>query len=93
MGELLLPLRRVHSLTWDEVDSLFAGQDVRRQKDMVGFRRLSTQLYNLMPSEKTGPLTAEQFLPLPAVDGPKPKVAVVTRSQRMKDKYGDKLES
>lgn len=92
LGELLLAPWRLRQLTWDELDSLLAGQDVRRQKDMVAFRLIALQVYNAL-AEK--PLKPHEYLRLPAVDAaathsPKPDAGWL---ERMRAKHGDKLEA
>lgn len=80
LGELLLPPERLQRLAWDELDCILAGQEVARQKALVPARLLATQLYNLLPDEKLGPLTPERFLPLWAIDPPAKPAAVPTES-------------
>jgi hypothetical protein len=69
---------------------------VRRQKDLIGFRLLATQEYNLAV-EKKDRLTPEAYLRLPAVDGlaggapSAPKVNAAWLA-RMKEKHGENLE-
>lgn len=41
------------------------GYERRRQRELEGMRRISTQIYNLTASE---PLTDAEFLPLPLID-------------------------
>lgn len=70
LGELLLKPKRLRRLAWDELDALYAGQRIRQERELVGFRQLATQLYNLFPDEKLGVLTPAQYLPLPLIDPP-----------------------
>lgn len=95
LGELLLPPVRLRQLTWDELDSLYAGQDVRRQKDLVGFRMVAAQAYNLAVEAKDR-LAESAYLPLPSIDRPAPVAATPERASwqaRMKERFGDLLEA
>lgn len=67
LGELALPPYRLATLTWDQLDVMLAGQDVRRQKDLVGIRKLATLQFNLAVEAKDR-LSEEAFMALPAVD-------------------------
>jgi hypothetical protein len=69
---------------------------VRRQKDLVGFRKVVAMQYNLAVEPKDR-LSEEALVPLQAVDGPatKPTPAKAVSSAwlaRMKEKHGDNLE-
>lgn len=78
-------------MTWDELDSLQAGQEVRRQKDLVGHRWVATLVRNALAKD---PLSEPAYIPLPAVDAPKRPAAPAINSEyqaRMKEKYGDLL--
>jgi hypothetical protein len=71
---------------------MLAGQDARRQKDLVGFRLIASQVYNMLADKALKP---HEYLPLPAID----QLNSVVRQpnaewrRRMQEKYGDKLEA
>lgn len=96
VGECLL-FDRLRTLTWDQLDLLQAGQDVRRQKDLAAIRLLAAQDYNLAV-EKQDRLAPKHYLWLPAVDGPRqqqitqPNPGHADWKARMKEKYGDLME-
>lgn len=91
-GELLKP-KWLKRLTWDSLDTLLAGQEVRRQKDLEGFRLVAVQAYNLVAEPGLSP---KDYLHLPAVDGELKVLGGPKRDawkERMKQRYGDKLEA
>lgn len=89
---MLLPPVRLQHLTWEELDSLLIGQDVRRQKDLAGFRLIAVQVHNMLAEKGLKP---HEYLPLPAVDGNLVQAKPANKEwlTRMKQKYGDKLEA
>jgi hypothetical protein len=67
LGELGMPVPQARALSWVEVDNTLHGYAVRQQKTLVGFRLVAVQVHNTV-AEK--PISAHEYLPLPAVDGP-----------------------
>lgn len=61
--------RKLQKLRWDTLDHLLAGQNAGRQKDLVGFRGLRTQINNMFAASGQG-IKDEQYMHLPEVDGP-----------------------
>lgn len=91
LGELLLPNWQYTQLTWDQLDSILAGQDTRRQRELVGFRLVAAQVHNMLADKALKP---HEYLYLPAIDELSGSVRKPNSDwlQRMKEKHGDKLE-